>query len=211
MCLNYHNIANSARFPFITSLFGTIVGGLISLISTWIITSRSHKHNLEILDKKQNMEVDAITKALVTELYALKQIFESEFIPKICNDESYLKYEYPLGTDYFSVFNSNTSNIGKIKNDELRACIINLYVTAKFFVDSIVTNNNALTYHEQCYEKVHSISYAETDSFVIPKDEENLNFAFERLKKSKEENLLPTCEKLLYLFGCLDKLTGKSN
>lgn len=201
MCLNFSNMANSTWFPFITSLFGTIVGGLISLISTWIITSRTHKHNFEILDKKQNMEADAITKALVTELYALKQIFEHEFIPKICNDETYLNYEYPLGTDYFSIFNSNTSNIGKIKNDELRTCIINLYVMAKFFLDSIVTNNKALADYEKYYEEIHK-----KQIHVDPIDKENLNFAMGCLIKSKEENLLPTCEKMLSLFKCLDKI-----
>ncbi len=209
MCLNYHNIANSAWFPFITSLLGTIVGGLISLISTWIITSRTHKHNFEILEKRQDMEAEAIINALITELYSLKDIFEHEFMPKICNDEAYLNYEYPLGTDYFSIFNSNTSNIGKIKNNELRTCIINLYVTAKFFLDSLVTNNKALSDYEKYYEEVHSISYAETDPFAMPKDKENLDSAFKILKKSKEENLLPACKKLSELYECLDKITGK--
>lgn len=209
MCINFNNITISPWFPCLTSLIGTIVGGLISLISTWIITSRTHKHNFEMLEKRQDMEAEAITNALITELYALKAIFEHEFMPKICNEETYLNYEYPLGTDYFSIFNSNTSNIGKIKNDELRTCIINLYVTAKFFVDSIVTNNNALTDYEKCYEKVHSISYAETDHSAMPKDKENLDFAMERLIKSKKENLLPTCEKMSYLFGCLDKILAK--
>ena len=88
-----------------------------------------------------------------------------------------MNYEYSVGTDYFSVFNSNTSNIGKIKNGELRTCIINLYVTAKFFLDSIVTNNNILSDYEKYYDEFHSISSAETDPFAVPKDKENLDFA----------------------------------
>lgn len=56
--------------------------GVILLISTLIITSRTHKHNFEILDKKQNIEAEAITNALITELQALKIIFEHEFVPK---------------------------------------------------------------------------------------------------------------------------------
>ncbi len=149
---------------------------MILLISTLIITSRTHKHNFEILDKKQNIEAEAITNALITELQALKIIFEHEFVPKICNTDEYLNYEYSVGTDYFSVFNSNTSNIGKIKNGELRTCIINLYVTAKFFLDSIVTNNNILSDYEKDYDEIHSISSAETDPFAVPKDKENLDF-----------------------------------
>lgn len=209
MCINFHNITASPWFPCLTSLIGTFVGGLIALISTWIITSRTHKHNFEMLEKRQDMEAEAITNALITELYALKAIFEHEFMPKICNEETYLNYEYPLGTDYFSIFNSNTSNIGKIKNDELRTCIINLYVTAKFFLDSIVTNNNALADYEKYYDEIHSITYAETDPFTVPKDKENLDFAFERLEKSKEENLLPACKKLSDLFECLDKILAE--
>lgn len=193
---------NTSWFPLIC----VVVGSLISFLSTFIATNLNHKHNLTIFEKKQNTEAKAITNALIAELKALKIVFEKEFVPKICNSDRYLNYIYPLGTDYFSIFNSNASNIGKIKNDELRTCIINLYVTAKFFLDSIVTNNNVLNDYEQCYEEAHSISYKNADSYILSKVRENLNIAMERLKKSKEENLLPTCKRMLYLFETLDKI-----
>ena len=76
---------------------------MILLISTLIITSRTHKHNFEILDKKQNIEAEAITNALITELQALKIIFEHEFVPKICNTDDILNFKkyYPLNGLYF--------------------------------------------------------------------------------------------------------------
>ena len=162
MHINIHEIlvgstSNGFQWStFLTSIFGVVVGGLITLYTSMRTTQKNYENNFELLKKQEEMETKATIKAIIAELQALKQIFYVEFIPKILNSkEKYLNYSYPLGTDYFTVFNANTPKIGKITNDELRECIINLYITAKFFLDCIATNNSALKFYENCSDKVN--------------------------------------------------------
>ena len=143
-------------------------------------------------------------------MQALKQIFYVEFIPKILNSkEKYLNYSYPLGTDYFSVFNANTSKIGKITNDELRECVINIYITAKFFLDCIATNNTALEFYEKCLNKVYISSYDNILDEGTPKAHKDLEYAKVSLMMSKRDNLVPTCQKMVELFKQLDAILQK--
>lgn len=212
MHINIHEIlvnSSAGNFQwstFLTSISGVVVGGLITLVTSIFTVSKNHKNNFELLEKKEEIETKATIKAIKTEIYALKQIFENEFIPKIFNDKEDLDYSYPLGTDYFTVFNANTSKLGKINNDELRECIINIYMTAKFFLDSLATNNEALEYYNQCYEE--SYIYLKDDFFTClnPKLKDDYEFAKERLYMSKKENLVPTCNKMMSLFKQLENI-----
>lgn len=212
MHINIHEIlvgatANGFQWStFLTSIFGVVVGGLITLFTSIYTVQKNYENNFELLKTKEEMEIKATLKAIITELRGLRQIFEFEFIPKILTDEKYLWFSYPLGTDYFTIFNANTSKIGKINNDELRECIINLYITAKFFLDSISTNNELLEYYEKCYNDIHSFS---SMSQGTPKQQENLNIALERLAQSKTNNLVPTCYKMIELFKQLEIIWQK--
>lgn len=212
MHINIHEIlvgATASGFQwstFLTSIFGVVVGGLITLFTSIYTVQKNYENNFELLKTKEEMEIKATLKAIITELRGLRQIFEFEFIPKILTDEKYLWFSYPLGTDYFTIFNANTSKIGKINNDELRECIINLYITAKFFLDSISTNNELLEYYEKCYNDIHSFS---SMSQGTPKQQENLNIALERLAQSKTNNLVPTCYKMIELFKQLEIIWQK--
>lgn len=212
MHINIHEIlvgatANGFQWStFLTSIFGVVVGGLITLFTSIYTVQKNYENNFELLKTKEEMEIKATLKAIITELRGLRQIFEFEFIPKILTDEKYLWFSYPLGTDYFTIFNANTSKIGKINNDELRECIINLYITAKFFLDSISTNNELLEYYEKCYNDIHSFSSL---SQGTPKQQENLNIALERLAQSKTNNLVPTCYKMIELFKQLEIIWQK--
>lgn len=212
MHINIHEFlvgatANGFQWSTIlSSMFGAVVGGLITSFTSIYTVQKNYENNFELLKKQEEMEIKATLKAIITELRGLRQIFEFEFIPKILTDEKYLWFSYPLGTDYFTIFNANTSKIGKINNDELRECIINLYITAKFFLDSISTNNELLEYYEKCYNDIHSFS---SMSQGTPKQQENLNIALERLAQSKTNNLVPTCYKMIELFKQLEIIWQK--
>lgn len=186
---------------FLTPMCGVIVGGLITLYTSMRTAQKNYENNFELLKKQEEMETKATIKAIITELRALRQIFEFEFLPKIFTDEKCLWFSYPLRTDYFTVYNTNTSKIGKINNDELRECIINLYMTAKFFLDSIATNNEALEYYEKCDENVRTIGTVKT--------QDDLVIALDRLIHSKTNNLVPTCKKMVELFQQLENILQK--
>ncbi len=212
MHINIHEIllgsvSNGFQWStFLTSMCGVVVGGLITLFTSIYTVQKNYENNFELLKKQEEIETKATIKAIIAELNGLRQIFEFEFMPKILTDEKYLWFSYPLGTDYFTVFNANTSKIGKITNDELRECIINLYITAKFFLDSISTNNSLLKYYEKCYNDIHSFS---SMSQGTPEQQENLNIALVRLAESKTNNLVPTCQKVMVLFKQLDNILQK--
>ena len=213
MHINIHEIlvgstSNGFQWStFLTSIFGVVVGGLITLYTSMRTTQKNYENNFELLKKQEEIETKATIKAIIAELQALKQIFYVEFIPKILNSKKeYLSYSYPLGTDYFTVFNANTPKIGKITNDELRECIINLYITAKFFLDCIATNNSALKFYEKCSDKVYISSYDNILNEGTPKAHKDLEYAEVSLMKSKRDNLVPTCQKMVELFKQLDDI-----
>ena len=216
MHINIHEIlvgstSNGFQWStFLTSIFGVVVGGLITLYTSMRTTQKNYENNFELLKKQEEMETKATIKAIIAELQALKQIFYVEFIPKILNSkDEYLSYSYPLGTDYFSVFNANTSKIGKITNDELRECVINIYITAKFFLDCIATNNTALEFYEKCLNKVYISSYDNILDEGTPKAHKDLEYAKVSLMMSKRDNLVPTCQKMVELFKQLDAILQK--
>ena len=213
MHINIHEIlvgatANGFQWSTIlSSMFGAVVGGLITSFTSIYTVQKNYENNFELLKKQEEIETKATIKAIIAELQALKQIFYVEFIPKILNSkEKYLNYSYPLGTDYFTVFNANTPKIGKITNDELRECIINLYITAKFFLDCIATNNSALKFYENCSDKVYISSYDNILNEGTPKAHKDLEYAELSLMKSKCDNLVPTCQKMVELFKQLDAI-----
>ena len=109
-------------------------------------------------------------------------------------------YYYPIGTDYFSIYNANTSKIGKITNDNLRKTIINLYALAKFFIDSLESNNSCLDYYDKIYHKYNNITEEQRESI------QEYQTALYRLELSKKENLLPTYNKLVKLFEHLENI-----
>ena len=213
MHINIHEIlvgatANGFQWSTIlSSMFGAVVGGLITSFTSIYTVQKNYENNFELLKKQEEIETKATIKAIIAELQALKQIFYVEFIPKILNSkEEYLSYSYPLGTDYFSVFNANTSKIGKITNDELRECIINTYITAKFFLDCLATNNTALEFYEKCLNKVYISSYDNILDEGTPKAHKDLEYAEVSLMKSKRDNLVSTCQKMVELFKQLDDI-----
>lgn len=213
MHINIHEflvgaMANGFQWSTIlSSMFGAVVGGLITSFTSIYTVQKNYENNFELLKKQEEIETKATIKAIIAELQALKQIFYVEFIPKILNSkEEYLSYSYPLGTDYFSVFNANTSKIGKITNDELRECIINTYITAKFFLDCLATNNTALEFYEKCLNKVYISSYDNILDEGTPKAHKDLEYAKVSLMKSKRDNLVPTCQKMVELFKQLDDI-----
>jgi len=188
---------------------GVIIGGLITIFTSIYTAKKNYDNNFALLKTQEELETKATIKAIIAELHALKQIFDIEFIPKIFKNEECLWYAYPLGTDYFTIFNANTAKIGKINNDELRECIINIYMTAKFFLDCIATNNEAIEYYEKCYNNVYAYSYDEVMPQSTPKQKDDLLIAKDRLIHSKKNNLVPTCEKMVYLFEQLENILQK--
>lgn len=182
------------------TFMGVLIGGLIGYFS-------SNK----LINKKIEIESKATLRAILAEIRTLKTIFHSEFTPKINNNEEIYWYKIPLKTDYFPIYHSNTNQIGKIKNTELQQLIIQIYTLMKFFLDCLETNNNIL---DEYIQNVNCSNISTLD-MVLKGDTKTaldiLNSQKEqiliKLKKSKNENILPTYNNLFLHLENLDKLT----
>lgn len=126
--------------------------------------------------------------AIKSEIKALKVTFFSAFVNRISEDDEPLYVYYPfLDTDYFTIFNNNSCNIGKIWNSKEREQIILIYTMAKYFLDCLRTNNNCLDE----IEKIENEYYDKNNKTLVEKHQNKLNFAKENLLHSKVNNILP--------------------
>ena len=163
-------------------IWSGLIGTFIGIISSFGITLL-----------KAHFETSACIKAIDTEIRSLNSICENVFDNVITDDDSILNYEYPLGTDYFTIFNANSSNIGKISDNKKRELIVSIYITAKYFLDCIRTNNHCLDEFKKIDEKYNDKNTVQY--------KEDIKFAMENLKHSKVNNILPAYKKLKTLLG----------
>lgn len=170
----------------LVSLVSGLFAALVTLIGQFLLAL-----------KKENDETKALIKALKSEINNIEYIFSNEFGEKITQDEKPLLYSYPTDTDYFYIYHSNCSKIGKIKNDKLRNTIISIYTMAKFFIDCLKSNNAAIVYYEEIERKYTSCTIPKDEN---PKYKEDSAVAMDCLYNSKVNNLLPTYQKLSSLF-----------
>lgn len=146
---------------------------------------------------KEVLENIACTNAIKAEIKCLSVMCNERFDFEIFNGEPYLGLSYPLDTDYFTVFNNNSSKIGKIFNRDERELIIEIYITAKYFVDCLKTNNSCLEGFEKIEEKYGVLGKNSKEY------EEEIDFARKNLIHSKENNILPTYKKLKGLLASM--------
>ena len=159
----------------LSGYIGSLIGVLVTVVLFFI---------------KELCENIACTNAIKAEIKCLSIMCEENFDEMILNDSPYLNLYYPLDTDYFTVFNNNSSKIGKIFFQKERELIIAIYITAKYFIDCLKTNNSCLDKFEKI-EEIYGISGKNSKEY-----KEEIEFARKNLEHSKEYNILPTYKKL---------------
>lgn len=171
--------------------YNCILSGLIGSILGFIVS-------IFVVLLKEYFENKACIKAIKTEIKCLQEICFENFDKMIMNDSAYLNLEYPLDTNYFTIFDNNSAKIGKIIDDKERELIVAIHITAKYFIDCLKTNNKCLNAYEKIDEK-YSIIGKNTKEY-----EEECKFAMQNLIHSKTNNILPTYKKLKYLLSLLE-------
>lgn len=156
------------------ALLGGLIGSIITVIVQIII---------EYL--KYDNENEALIRALRTEILELEHIFIAEFQNKFFDKEEIYWFYYPVMSDYFMIYHSNCSKIGRIKDNKLRHTIIALYSTVTYLIDCLKSNNACIDDYNE------AIRIYGDDS-----NNENVKNALEALRHSKESNLTPTMMKL---------------
>ena len=141
MKADWHTILDSkeAIIALMGAMVGSLLGGVFALIGGFF------SNQLEICreNKREKRELKAVLQGFHSELKALWERYIDSVGKEIENlpaDEPWLKY-WSITHDYFILFNSNASMIGKIQNEELREKIIFVYIRAKGIIDSFRMNN----------------------------------------------------------------------
>jgi hypothetical protein len=127
---------------FYSALFGALVGGLLSLLGTFLSNWLNDKSRV----RKDRENVRATLLAIKTEITSIHKIYKEtagDELTKTPGDSAFPFY-YPASQDYFTVFTNNTALIGQITDSELRELIINAYTEVKGLLDSFRMNNYML-------------------------------------------------------------------
>lgn len=176
-----------------TILLTALLGGLIGSIITVIV-------QICIEYKKYDNENKALIKALKTEILELEHLFNAEFQTKFSEEKEIYRYYYPAMSDYFMIYHSNCSKIGRIKDDKLRHTIIALYSTATYLMDCLKSNNACIDEYNKAIK-----------TYGNDLSNENVKNALEALKHSKGSNLTLAMVKLKALLNEFKIIAYKQN
>lgn len=140
---------------FLTGLIGAGVGGWFTLHAT----EKTIQSSYEAQEKEEQREIRALLSSLGVELNALWQFHMRRIGYRIeeMTDKDALLFYYPLTQDYFTIYNSNASFVGRLDDNELRKAIVVTYNKCKKVVDAFIYNNTLfLDYQQMNYETVDS-------------------------------------------------------
>lgn len=174
-----------------STLLIALLSGLIGSIITVIV-------QICIECIKYDNENRALTKALKTEILEIEHLFNAEFTNKFSDKDETYQFYYPAMSDYFMIYHSNCSKIGRIKNDKLRHTIIALYSTATYLMDCLKSNNACIDEYNEAIK-----------TYGNDLSNENVKNALDALKHSKESNLTLAMVKLKALLDEFKMLSCK--
>lgn len=129
---------------FLSAISGAVVGGGLTGFFTLLATKKSFDHQLIQTKESEERLVTAILQSIHDEIETLMERYQEAMgaqIETLAEGEA-LAFYYPLISDFFTVYNGNSSVIGRIRNNDLRKQIIKTYTLAKGLVDSYRLNND---------------------------------------------------------------------
>ena len=117
--INYQLDKKNKFTMSLETLFSGAIGSIIAILASFGM----------FMLKEYNDSKKCI-KAIKAEIQCLKNLCSLVFDNVITLDETPLNLCYPLDTDYFTIFNHNSSEIGRISNDKDRELIVAIYIAA---------------------------------------------------------------------------------
>lgn len=136
--------------PLISSICGALIGGFIAGFFALKAANKAHQNNLLIQKKNEDNLFKGILQAFHDEIETLLERYQETTgarLESLEAGEPFLFY-YPVINDFFTVYNSNASLIGKINDNDLRKLLVRTYTLAKGLVDSYSMNNEFIQKYE---------------------------------------------------------------
>lgn len=126
----------------ISGLFGAILGGLATYISTF----QTHKNNIKLVERKEFIEKRSVVLAIAAELTSLLDSYETEMdnLYKDLSNEQFLECSYAVTQDFMTIYNNNANKIGIIEDDQLRTLIIRSYTYLKRYIEYLLNYKEEL-------------------------------------------------------------------
>lgn len=137
--------------PLVSSLIGSIVGGLVAFLTSRHALNTSHANALNLQERARREAVRGFILGIHTEIRSLLETYQEEWIEDIksLRPGDPFEYTYPITQTYFAVFESGASVVGQIPDDELRSTIIRIYTAARGIIDTHLYNNKLIEERSQ--------------------------------------------------------------
>ena len=158
--------ALTAILPILAAIFGAIIGGWITGNAMIKQTRENFNNDLKIISHKEENEEKAVLKAIGVEIDVIIERYSSYIKPVIdeiaqydlsviftniadLNNDlntlfNFLSSRILVTQDYFTIYNSNGNQIGKIKNGELQKRIVSFYTNLKGLIENIKLYNESM-------------------------------------------------------------------
>lgn len=139
---------------FGSAIIGAFVGGLITGYFALRATKKAHNNQLELMNQNEEKLIRGLLQAIHDEVETVLERYQDTMGARLesLEDGKPLLGYYPLVSDFFTVYNGNSSLIGRISDNDLRKQIIKTYTLAKGMVDSFRMNNNLNQQLEYWYQ-----------------------------------------------------------
>ena len=146
---------------FAVSIIGAISGGLITGSFMIWQAKREFKNRQDLINQEDRKTEKAVLQALRIEIETiwnrykdnikpeLEKLLEPDYSNYFSENKKYqddilyfhnglLSFRFLISQDYFSIYNGNSSFIGRIKNSALRNGIVSAYTNIKGFLEIII-------------------------------------------------------------------------
>ena len=130
-----------------SSAIGALIGSALTLLATYLAYRLQHAEQRES-DEQNTL---AFLQAIHDEMQALWEIYSERVgnhLDSLENGQPF-RFLWPVGEGYFTIYDTNAENIGRVKDSILRKNIVKTYTAARSLLDSYRANNSLLERWEQ--------------------------------------------------------------
>lgn len=129
---------------------GAVVGSTMSGTIAYLTARANHRRQKRDSASLARKNEIALLEVLQGDLIALQRLHEqgSTILAQLPAEKPLLVF-IPVTLNYFSVFENNVHELGRVSHRELRSRIIFTYQKAKSMIDSIRRNNDVLKEYQQ--------------------------------------------------------------
>lgn len=129
------------------SLIGSFLAATIAYTSIKLTEKNYSRRN----EEREQQEIRYFLRGVLAEIRYVWERYGAaigQHIQKIPENQA-LTSKISIRSDYFVFFHTNNFYLGKIKNAELQAQILDFYIQAKGLIDTLELNNHMLTKMEE--------------------------------------------------------------